>query len=396
MLLVARLAIAFATSVMQYSLAAESPQRGCWGHECSSHVSLVQLPGQLKLTNGTVELLGSRVWTKRESAENLAPDIVIAGIGDSGTRGVRQMMEHLGVAMCHYVSVNDDNLHTFGTNKYITPLLEAAGGSVSQAKGYMSSDVFNESVQTELYGARRTHDCAIQDVGLNENALPADFKWGYKNPNHFFLLPVMDAAFHGKQKVLAVARDPRDLCTACGPNLSYLAPACGLPGRSPPVESLGDGVGPPEDLKTWATMSALSVSVDKLKPHKSCMLFWSHVWKSILQEYFHKDNFLVVRIEDLVIHDPTSNKARETLQHVMRYVNISPGMHEIQRELEVAHQYKDSYMGHHYNMTETYRTNLEDETATYTGIVHDVMRALGYHTHHYGLTEPDHPRVIRL
>jgi len=70
-----------------------------------------------------------------------------------------------------------------------------------------------EAIETERAAATRTLDCAINDTALSPDSMPANFKWGYKNPRHIYLMPVLDEAFNGKQKMVAVARDFRDLCS---------------------------------------------------------------------------------------------------------------------------------------------------------------------------------------
>mmetsp|Transcript_8250 Transcript_8250/g.9167 ORF Transcript_8250/g.9167 Transcript_8250/m.9167 type:complete len:370 (-) Transcript_8250:69-1178(-) len=294
----------------------------------------------------------------------MAPDIVIMGFGDSGTRGVKKMMQALGVAMCHKKNPSGDNWLTEKTHAYIPALLQAAKGHVSSARGYMSSTVFLEAVQAELLAANTTWQCAMEDRGLSEESLPTSFKWGFKNPKQLYLLPVMDVAFHGKQNMLAVARDPRDVCTAHNQI----------------------------QFKRFGVIVLRNSSTEK---RGRCLEFWSALWASVLQEYAHNEKFLIARIEDLVIHDPTtSSKSYETLKRMVELAGISPSTDEMHTQLEIAHRYKDSYMGDHYGMSKEDREREEESTASASHRVHEVMQAMGYNVKHYGLTLPQHPRVI--
>jgi len=298
------------------------------------------------------------------------------------------MMEDLGIAMCNNTNAAGDNSYTRPTHSMIGKLLQAAHGHVSETKSYIESDVFDQAVRLERRGAQQTRDCAIKTMGMTEDTLPKLFKWGYKNPRHTYLLPVVDAAFNGQQKLLGVARDPRDLCTA---------------NNKGQLDRYGRAVSLPEDLMEFHHLLNTTTDLEERQPNefpsgftmKECLTFIASVWSSILQEYAHRDNFLIVRIEDLVVHDPnTSTTGKDIVERLMAHSGISPSEDQVQQQLELAHHHKDSYMGHHYSMSQGSRKQLEDEVASYTGLVHDVMQALGYDVQHYGLVKPKHPRVI--
>merc|ERR1719277_1692335 len=123
------------------------------------------------------------------------------------------------------------------------------------------------------------------------------------------------------------------------------------------------------------------------------MTFLATVWASVFREYGEDDRLLIVRIEDLVMPNPTTtNTSQQVLKRMMEHgAGISPSAEQLQEELTETHKHVESYMGHHYNMTADARKLLEEEVASYTGAVHDMMHALGYHKDHYGLVEPTHP-----
>jgi len=340
------------TSLLQVRLNLNATAEGA-----VEHGQYIPLPSDRMSHMGKYQIHGK--------AATPTPNVVIVGIGDSGTRGVKLMMQHLGISMCSQTNATEDNALTKPAHQYIPSLLEAANGRISK-EGYMSSTVFNKAVLAESAGAQNTLDCIIEDMGLKNASLPISFKWGFKNPRHAYLMPVMDVAFHSKHKVVMVARDFRDLCTA-------------------------DNTG---QYGTYGEI-VLGELVDE-KSLAQCMRFVASVWASVLQEYGDNENFLVVRIEDLVMPDPkASNTSQLILKRIMEHAaDISPSTEQLQEELKEPHAHRDSFMGHHYGMTLAERTTLEIKTASYTGEVHEMMKALGYHTHHYGLIDPSHPRVL--
>jgi len=50
--------------------------------------------------------------------KEVVPSVVIFGIGDSGTRGVKVAMQNLGVHMCHSTNPSQDNLKTMVTQTH--------------------------------------------------------------------------------------------------------------------------------------------------------------------------------------------------------------------------------------------------------------------------------------
>jgi len=251
-----------------------------------------------------------------------------------------------------------DNVLTWPTQSFTTMLQ-------GSRKGYKSSPFFKAAVLTERSGAQNTLDCIIEDMSLKNASLPIGFKWGYKNPDHTFLMPVMDIAFHNKHKMVMVARDPRDLCTAHNQGHYH---------------RFGETfLGEPVDNSV-----------------RQCMRFFALAWAPVLQDYGSNENLMIVRIEDLVMPNPeASNTSQQILKRIMEHAaDISPSTEQLQEELKEAHAHADSYMGHHYGTNLAQIAILEKKAASYTGEVHDMMKALGYHAEHYGLIDPSHPRVL--
>ena len=60
------------------------------------------------------------------------PDIVITGIGDSGTRGVHDLLQNLGVAMSSATNPAHDDIMTRPALSSLPSLLNASGGAATR------------------------------------------------------------------------------------------------------------------------------------------------------------------------------------------------------------------------------------------------------------------------
>jgi len=101
------------------------------------------------------------------------PTVLITGIGDSGTRGVEDLLLHLGLNIC-MKSLHDDTLdgdYTKGARHYYAPILTASRGSISSFQ--RQAAMFKEAVETEKKGAARVAECVkkkrhARPLGLQE------------------------------------------------------------------------------------------------------------------------------------------------------------------------------------------------------------------------------------
>jgi hypothetical protein len=88
------------------------------------------------------------------------PDIVVVGFGDSGTRGVKQTLQNLGVRMCGNVSNSGDNRYAIEENhEFIEGLLKSGQGRANSMSSYRTSANFEAAVNAELTTAHRTKNC---------------------------------------------------------------------------------------------------------------------------------------------------------------------------------------------------------------------------------------------
>lgn len=327
------------------------------------HLVLVFLcsPVVAEVTNGSCLLQQQRHKQTSVSGSNFSsPSVVIVGICDSGTRGVEEAVINLGFKACQWAlhEGSRDNILTRQLNDYINPVLTASNGSISDLQ--KDAPEFADAMDTEIAGAAKSLSCILEQESENPQA---QLTWGYKNPDHIFLLPVVDAAFDYQPKFLIVARDPRDSCTAHNQG-----------------------------------------QYDKYKQHffnegeqQDCWQFWARVWDRVLNTYEHSQRVAVVRIEDLVMPNPDADPTSlMKLEQVMSFMGIDPTEENMIAELKGMHAYNETYMGHHYNMTEEDRHHLLGEISSRhdNTLLFKSMRRLGYSTSGFELTVPECQTVL--
>lgn len=332
-----------------------------------------------------IQLVGESLRA-RGQITSVAPSLVIVGVGDSGTRGVKQFLEKSGMKFCKYADPEtEDNIATMAVNAHIPALLPSDGTSITT--GYKTdSTAFRAAVELEQNAAALTLQCILHDnelpsasdwmkgidafvdnsslslVAPESSERMTSMIWGYKNPRHALLFPVMDTAFQDKSNYLAVARDPRDLCTAKNEGM---------------FETFGHVI----NGKPLA---------------EDCLLFWANTWSDFLRVYDPGTRLLVVRIEDLAVKEPSiDNNAYDVAQCVLEYIGLHPAADSIRGALQSLQEHQSSYMGHHYNFTDSQRLELESYVASRTqpALIHEMMWQLGYSPYRYQLLQPRSKRV---
>jgi hypothetical protein len=125
--------------------------------------------------------------------------IVIGGSGGSGTRAVARFLTTIGVRMGEYLNHSADALAFVDTlDALINPILEKTG-SLDYDPNCLPVDLAARAVEM-IHSAADIH-CAP----------PArEGRWGFKNPRHMFLLPILNRAFPDFVFV-HVLRDGRDM-----------------------------------------------------------------------------------------------------------------------------------------------------------------------------------------
>mmetsp|Transcript_35999 Transcript_35999/g.64707 ORF Transcript_35999/g.64707 Transcript_35999/m.64707 type:complete len:346 (+) Transcript_35999:52-1089(+) len=298
------------------------------------------------------------------------PDVIIAGIGNSGTRGVKQLMETLGLRMCKDINENEDNIETsFSTNSWVLDQLTrliSEGRKLSVEAYEKYPDSFQRLLMWQREKVAATYHCALPNS--DEHAI-----WGFKNPSQLYMWPVTHLAYAGRTKLLLVTRDPRDICTAENQN-QFEAFCPGLLGRACSGES-------------------------------DCYSFWARVWSDVLAEFVPKGNVKLVRIEDLAVREPAM--VRSKVRCILNYAGLTappssssnPSLLSfeptqinddvIEKSLIPIHEHSSSFMGHHYNATDQDRREHVALTSNHNDpLVKQMMLRLGYDPKEFALLPP--------
>jgi hypothetical protein len=125
--------------------------------------------------------------------------IVIGGSGGSGTRAVARFLTATGVQMGEYLNRSADALAFVDTlDALINPILENTR-SLDYDPKYLPVDLAARAVEM-IHSAT--------DIHCTPSA--RDGRWGFKNPRHMFLLPILNRAFP-EFVFVHVLRDGRDM-----------------------------------------------------------------------------------------------------------------------------------------------------------------------------------------
>ena len=208
------------------------------------------------------------------------PDVVVFGVGDSGTRAFTDYLSGAGgVHMCdgggpRKGSRNPKTLDCTPTQECqlgpSSPLTQGQASRPVQLSraAYMtaSSEAFRDTVQCERLQSEKVFR-KIQRKFQNETE-DCCF-WGYKNPRHTYLLPVIREAFGDDTGMILVARHPYDVCS--GKNQAQY-----------------------NHFGHWFGNNGTEMP--------SCMEFWFQVMSQVLHTIeAHPRTMRIVRIETLVL-----------------------------------------------------------------------------------------------
>lgn len=342
----------------------------------------------------------------------LRPSLVITGIGDSGTRGVHDLMQGLGLAVSLFTNRPHDDAAMRPSTLAIPALLQASSGVLTSAAYQQNSGAWHSAVWLERMGA-------VQSAKLASPA--AGQPWGFKSPRTVFLLPVMEEAFSEpvaagpRTTYLLVARDPRDICTGSNTQQFELYGAYFDVG----VDA--------DEARTIAQSELASVA---------CFKFWAKLWRQVLPSLggtavTDASSIVVARIEDLVGARLVAPQKPETDGHsgllMRRALSLldaeaesadeagtgAPDINEririvsciLQRtglenqtqanivtQLNIMHEHVTDYGGN-YEHTRAKQQSAVNMLKAMTE-VHDVMHALGYFAHIFGRGPPSAKEVI--
>ena len=132
-----------------------------------------------------------------EEISESAP-IVVAGTGGSGTRAVVRFLVKCGVDMGETNGVGDALAFVGLLDRHINSVLELTRSS--NYDPYALPDRMREEIVADYRRAAREHR-----PGKNDEC-----RWGFKNPRHIFLFPLLNLALP-KATFVHVVRDGRDM-----------------------------------------------------------------------------------------------------------------------------------------------------------------------------------------
>jgi hypothetical protein len=146
--------------------------------------------------------------------------IVIGGSGGSGTRAVARFLTAIGVQMGEYLNSSSDALaFVDALDALINPILENTR-SLDYDPNCLPVDLAARAVKM-IHSAADIH-CAPS---------ARDGRWGFKNPRHMFLLPILNRTFP-EFVFVHVLRDGRDMLFSDNQNQlrRYYSDLFGRPG----------------------------------------------------------------------------------------------------------------------------------------------------------------------
>lgn len=312
---------------------------------------------------------GSPLNNQGVAVSSDAPNLVIAGVGNSGTRGVKDLMQKLGLQMCYDVNDSQDNMKTDPgfhpkVRKALKSLLEGDGGRISLAAYQRDSPQFQSLVSWQEKAVAETARCARE----GSHAGP----WGFKNPQQLYLWPISKHLYGDRSKLLLVARDPRDICSSRN-QIQFNTYCESLLGRRCGGES-------------------------------DCYSFWAKLNSDFLDENANTDSVRLVRIEDLAVPEPEVSRAR--VECLLDFSGLRQRQGEIGRlwsrgrrllfgdddiatAVSTIHAHSKSYMGRHYGASDADRKSRVEFTSKHQDpLVRKTMLRLGYDPDSFSLLQP--------
>mmetsp|Transcript_24251 Transcript_24251/g.46054 ORF Transcript_24251/g.46054 Transcript_24251/m.46054 type:complete len:342 (+) Transcript_24251:86-1111(+) len=332
----------------------------------SSSVGILAFISACNVSWGTGLVIRESSSPVRDSSDvHSTPPVIIAGIGDSGTRGVKELMQTLGLRMCNEVNENQDNIRTSFMRESemlhgILHLIRAADSTLS-ANYQRNVDAFQHLLAWQKRHLEATKDCALR-TSKDANAV-----WGLKNPAQLYMWPITEHAYANRSKLLLVVRDPRDICTSS--NKEQFNAFC---------ESL---IGRPCEYES------------------DCYSFWAKVWYDVSEHFVPNGNVKLVRIEDLAVPEPAV--ARPKVECMLEFAGL--GTHsdqsrtfhsymkqrDVEKALDQVHHHSSTYMGRRHGATAWYRKYLASHTKHHKDpLVKQMMLHLGYDPSSFKLLEP--------
>lgn len=285
------------------------------------------------------------------------PDLIIGGIGGSGTRGITTALQEVGLLVSNTKTQAEDDIFSWATqNKYTTKLLDIAGG-VFSPMGYKRNETLWNHASESLKMTAMASGLSI--VAQNYELAGQKVKWGTKNPASFLLMPLYDEITSNHSRYLFVLRDPRDLRSA----------------------------------KVQANFEVFGSHMIASKNLTDYWGYWSGLMSDLLQHYEDDPRFKMVRIEDLVVPDPNQElTSYHVLDCITAHAGLSrPAAASALKALTESHKHSESYTGEHNGRTKEGQAKMADDLwvrAQQDPKVESIMKRIGYDPQTHALLKP--------
>lgn len=237
------------------------------------------------------------------------PDVVVYGIGDSGTRAFNDFLFNVGnVRMCEGQTSRSKDCNPTKmchNSASLSRLLSQSSRPAQISAMQATNDTeFNLLVQCEHEQSR----VVLNGTERTDNEFVF---WGYKNPRHAYIVPILQQAFGNNTAMILVARHPYDICS--GSNRGQ-------------YHHFGELFAKHE------------------KDHVSCMEFWTEVMGQLVSIAEANSHIMrLIRIETLVLD---SSKDRDASARCV--ANLVGYKHNYQATMDataIMAKYSSSYGG---------------------------------------------------
>lgn len=283
----------------------------------------------------------------------LAPTLIVGGLCDSGTRGVKTLVEAMGLRMCRIVNDSEDNMYTASILSNVEHSIIAM---LYNGHGEFSVRSYRKSPRAFYHVAHWLAGRTLKTRGCVDPNTSKRLQWGFKNPQQSLIFPVSEYLFENRTKLLLVVRDPRDICTARNQRMF--------------------------DTFCSSILGRVCDSTD-------CYSFWAKLHKNMLSAYSDSGIVKAVRIESLVSPISPGTVVRQTAECISSFAGLQPDENKIGSVLNTMSEHRDAYMGHHYGQTSRDRDELVNATRNHHDpLVGDVMKQFGYSPDEFMLIKP--------
>lgn len=325
----------------------------------------------LDVAHAPSDIRGRRIDVLKQLLERLGDagpfPVVVGGIGDSGTRGVREVLRDFGVQMLgdHFVNKQGDS-HLFEKHMVVYDPKSDSFADRSARILYKLGLHRARTVQyNQSFFSEKSWEWGRQFIGSvltrSMNA-SAQFRasrgrplglWGFKHPRTVLVLPFLISAMGNKMRFVHVLRDPKEV--VMGDNQQMFVGEC----------------------RRYYGREKCSRSYEKKSE------FWADVNMDVLslaRKHLTDESYMVVRTEDFV------DGKEDCFRRLAKFVGVTPATIEerLNRSMSTSIEHRLSYFGSKVPVdTKKYVVTALEQAPQR---VRDAVDLFGYSTEHFALT----------